>query len=60
MNEKEELFSEERLKKDINALKDKPIQEVAAGITEKVKAFSQGVPQTDDITMMILRFYGRD
>jgi sigma-B regulation protein RsbU (phosphoserine phosphatase) len=60
MNEKEELFSEERLKKDINALKDKPIQEVAADITEKVKAFSQGVPQTDDITMMILRFYGRD
>lgn len=60
MNEKEELFSEERLKKDINALKDKPIQEVVAGITEKVKAFSQGVPQTDDITMMILKFYGRD
>ena len=58
MNEKEELFSEERLKKEINVLKDKPIQEVVAGIMQKTKAFSQGVPQSDDITMMILRYYG--
>ena len=59
MNEKYELFSEKRLEDEIAALKDKPVQEVVAGIMEKVMAFSEGVPQTDDITMMILRFYGR-
>ena len=58
MNEREELFSEKRLENEIAALKDKPVQEVVAGIMEKVNAFSKGVPQTDDITMRILRFYG--
>ncbi len=59
MNEREELFSEKRLENGIATLKDKPVQEVVAGIMEKVRAFSKGLPQTDDITMMILRFYGR-
>jgi len=58
MNEREELFSEERLKKEINALRDKSIQQIVAGIMQKTKAFSYGVPQTDDIAMMLLRFYG--
>lgn len=58
-NEKEALFSEKRLEKEISVLKDKPIEEFAAGVMEKIRAFCQGVPQTDDITMMLLRFFGQ-
>lgn len=59
MNEREELFSEERLKKEITARQERPIQELVVGIMQALRAFSQGMPQADDITMMILRFQGR-
>ena len=59
MNEKEALFSEQRLEKEITVLKDEPMEVFAAGVMKKIRAFSQGVPQTDDITMMLLRFFGQ-
>jgi sigma-B regulation protein RsbU (phosphoserine phosphatase) len=58
MNEREELFSEERLEKELSVLKDKTTKEMAVGIMERIKTFSEGVPQFDDITMLMLRFYG--
>lgn len=58
MNEKDELFTEERLEKELKLLKDEPIQEMINGIMEKLRAFSKGAPQSDDITMMRLKFYG--
>jgi len=58
MNEKKELFSEERLEKKLTPLKEEPVEKMVAGIMEEVKAFSHLVPQTDDITMMVLRFHG--
>ncbi len=59
MNKKDELFSEKRLKKDLAVLKDRPVEEIVTGIMDEVKKYSDGVPQSDDITMMILKFYGR-
>ncbi|MFH1123203.1 MAG: SpoIIE family protein phosphatase [Pseudomonadota bacterium] len=59
MNAAEELFSSERLERDLTVLKEKPIQEVVAGIMEKIGIFSQGLEQTDDITMMMLTFSGK-
>jgi serine phosphatase RsbU (regulator of sigma subunit) len=58
MNGNEELFSEERLENELAGLRDEPVHEVVSGVMEKIKAFSQDLPQTDDITMMILRFDG--
>jgi sigma-B regulation protein RsbU (phosphoserine phosphatase) len=58
INEREELFSEERLKNEIITLQKKSIQELVAGIMQEIKVFSQGMPQADDITMMILRIMG--
>jgi len=60
MNEKQELFSSARLEEDLIALKDKPVERMAGGIMERIEAFSRGVSQTDDITMLILRFYGEE
>jgi sigma-B regulation protein RsbU (phosphoserine phosphatase) len=59
MNEKEELFSEDRLEKELALLKERSVQKVVDRISEKIRVFSGGMQQTDDITMMILRFYGQ-
>ena len=56
MNEQEELFSDERLKKQTIKLQGKSIQEIIAGTMEEIKSFSHGAPQSDDITMMVMRF----
>jgi sigma-B regulation protein RsbU (phosphoserine phosphatase) len=58
VNEKEELFSEERTEKALSELKDKTVEETVAGVMEEIRAFSKGVEQFDDITIMMLRFYG--
>ncbi|MCK4255760.1 SpoIIE family protein phosphatase [candidate division WOR-3 bacterium] len=56
VNKTEELFSEERLKRDINVLLEKSVKELVLNIVEKIKDFSQGVPQADDITMMVIKY----
>jgi sigma-B regulation protein RsbU (phosphoserine phosphatase) len=59
MNQKKELFTQKRLEQGLSLLKDRPLDRMAAGIMGEVKAFSEGEPQADDITMLILRFYGQ-
>jgi sigma-B regulation protein RsbU (phosphoserine phosphatase) len=58
MNEQGELFSEERLKKQIIELRGKSIQETIKGIMKGIVSYSHGVPQSDDITMMMMQFRG--
>jgi sigma-B regulation protein RsbU (phosphoserine phosphatase) len=58
MNQKKELFTPKRLEQGLSGLRDRPLDQMAAGIVERIKAFSQGEPQADDITMLILRFHG--
>lgn len=58
-NKKEELFSEERLIEEISNIRKKPIQELVSGIMQKIDSFAHGMPQADDITMMVLKFYGK-
>jgi sigma-B regulation protein RsbU (phosphoserine phosphatase) len=59
MNPDDELFSEERLQQTLVALSAKPLVEMIGGLTEEIIFFSQGAPQSDDITMMALKFTGR-
>lgn len=58
MNESGELFSQPRLEADLSVMKDQQLDQMALSIKERIRAFSQGAPQTDDITMLLLRFYG--
>jgi sigma-B regulation protein RsbU (phosphoserine phosphatase) len=58
MNEQEDQFTSERLKKEIIDLQSKNIQDIVDGIMEKVVYFTRGVPQSDDITIMIVQFKG--
>jgi sigma-B regulation protein RsbU (phosphoserine phosphatase) len=58
MNERRELFSEGRLKKHLIELQGKSVQEVISGMMAEIASFSHGVSQSDDITMMMIRFRG--
>ena len=58
MNPADELFSEEKLLHSLMALSAKPIGEMLGRLTEEIIFFAQGAPQSDDITMMALKFTG--
>ena len=58
MNEKGDLFSDDRLKKEITRLQGKPMHETISAMIEEIASFSRGVPQSDDITMMMVQFKG--
>ena len=59
MNKREELFSESRLIKELAEMKGKSLQEIVTGVMGKVGSFSAGVPQADDITLMVIRYHGK-
>lgn len=61
MNPKNELFSEERLKKALLNLKKHNIQNVVDiiyGVNQEIKLFTKGTFQSDDITMLVLKYNG--
>jgi len=58
MNTKQELFSEERLKDDLNKLKDKNITEIIKALRNEIATFVKDAPQSDDITMLALKYNG--
>ena len=53
-----ELFSDDRLKRQVIALQGKSIQEMIGGIMEEIHSFSHGAEQYDDIAMLMIRFNG--
>jgi phosphoserine phosphatase RsbU/P len=56
-NSKRELFSDERLKDCVGAYAGKPVQEMVKGVLQEIRAFAQGAPQSDDITIMALKYF---
>jgi len=56
MNEKEELYADERLVKFLNSVQKNSVKEIIGGLMDDINIFSQGVPQTDDITIMAFQF----
>ena len=55
---RDELFSEKRLRDDLSPLRDRPIKDIVSSLMEKIEDFSKGAPQADDITMMIIKYFG--
>ncbi len=53
-----ELFGEERLQEALNAMAGTP-SELIEKIKTKLGGFSAGVPQSDDITMLVLDYFER-
>lgn len=55
-NKQEELFSEEKLKKEVSIHQQDSAEQLVKAMLKKVKDFSQGVPQSDDITIVALKY----
>jgi sigma-B regulation protein RsbU (phosphoserine phosphatase) len=58
MNKKNELYSEKRLEKELIQYKDSSPQEIINGIISSVEEFTKGAEQSDDITMLTLKYNG--
>ena len=58
MNNRHELFTEPRLEEHLSHLTKAPVSQIADQIMQEIDNFSTGIPQTDDITMLVLRYNG--
>lgn len=58
MNEKGELFGEERLVDCLRTLEDRSVKGMIDGVLGDVARFEDGAQQSDDITMMVIRYNG--
>lgn len=59
-NKDDEQFSEERLAKEVRLRAADSLRGLVEGVLSKVSAFSEGVPQSDDITILALKYFGKD
>jgi len=55
MNPEGEDFGEERLEKVLTAARTSPAPKIIASVREALVAYARGAPQSDDITMLVLR-----
>jgi sigma-B regulation protein RsbU (phosphoserine phosphatase) len=56
MNVQKELFNEERLEKIITTFYNKPLSSLIDGVVTAVDKFSKNVEQTDDITLLAIKY----
>jgi sigma-B regulation protein RsbU (phosphoserine phosphatase) len=54
-NGKDEEFGHNRLEEVIKSAKDKSAKEINTSVLEAVKSFTGDVPQTDDITLVVIK-----
>ncbi len=59
MNSRDELFTEPRLEEILNRCSPEPVTKIADTIMQAIDNFSTGIPQTDDITMLVIRYNGK-
>lgn len=58
INAARELFSDDRLVKTVHASASQGPQAVVDRVVASVRSFSAGVPQEDDITLLVIRYRG--
>ena len=54
-NPRQEMFDTERLAEAVAALADAPAQAILDGIVNRITRFAAGAPQSDDLTLVVLR-----
>ncbi|MBR3624265.1 MAG: serine/threonine-protein phosphatase, partial [Selenomonadaceae bacterium] len=59
MNEARELYSEERLQRTLNEQSGKNIKDILTAVRENVSIYAGNAEQSDDITMLGLKFNGK-
>lgn len=58
MNPEMDLYSEERLERSLTAAHSRPPDGILDAVLEGVRAFAGGAEQSDDLTMLLLRYNG--
>jgi phosphoserine phosphatase RsbU/P len=58
MDERENLFSERRLEEFLTSADDAPPEDLTRGLVREVGRFAAGAAQSDDITILALRYWG--
>jgi serine phosphatase RsbU (regulator of sigma subunit) len=59
MNPQHEMFTENKLKNSLTQVRDRDLQTLVHDLREEIKIFAQDEPQSDDITMLALRYKGK-
>jgi sigma-B regulation protein RsbU (phosphoserine phosphatase) len=59
MNSRRELFSEAKLKATLEEIKDRGLKDVVTIMHQAILSHAQDEPQSDDITMLLLRYNGK-
>ena len=58
MDKDDQFFAEGRLETTLQAMKGRRGKEVVEGVVKAVQHFSNGAPQSDDITLLVLGYMG--
>ena len=58
VNKNDELYGEERLSNVVNSLENDNVESLIKGIKKSVKEYANGVLQSDDMTMLTLKYNG--
>jgi sigma-B regulation protein RsbU (phosphoserine phosphatase) len=56
MDPQEELFGVERLREILNGKSECQLEQIQANVMDSIQRFARGSRQTDDITLLVLRF----
>ncbi|MDD2336926.1 MAG: SpoIIE family protein phosphatase [Geobacteraceae bacterium] len=59
MNTREEIFSDERLERNLSAVQGRDLRENVERIMASIRAFCGEAPQSDDITIMMIHYKGK-
>lgn len=57
-NLQNDLFEESRLREIVEKFSGENVQELADTIRDGMKAFTQGAPQSDDVTILVIQYKG--
>ena len=60
MNSEEKLYGEDRLLNVANSIEYNNLAELQNGIKADVKTYTEGFPQSDDMTMLVYRYNGNN
>lgn len=59
MNKQKHMFSEQRLRECLSSCKTEEVKDILYHVKKEVHTFAEGEPQSDDITMLVLRYKGK-
>ncbi len=59
LNPEDELFSEARLERCLAHNKGNGVESITKSVNQEIKGFTQGIVQSDDITMLAIKYMGK-